>query len=302
MPTYREEEITPAIARQWLRKNFKNRKPKMQHIQALARDIDAGRYALNGSAICFDTNGALMNGQHRLQAVVFADKPIRSLVVRGLDPVVMTTIDETAPRSAADAFQINETRNANKVAATLRAMTSYARGVDTHSLSTAEVVELLDRFPEAKTIITLPGALSVLSTAVSAIHAINRYLGKEEKSQEFVDVLMTGIPTYPGDAAHTFRERIIRESLRTNNKLGRVALLRAAAHAWNMFEKQVSMKKFPLPSDKTYINGWTTADLGLDVDSIKVSRSALIMPDTPETVRGKIATAQKDKRQGNLPL
>ena len=58
-----------------------------------AADMKAGRWQLNGEAIKFDKNGHLLNGQHRLHAVVRADTTIQMLVISGLDPETRTTMD-----------------------------------------------------------------------------------------------------------------------------------------------------------------------------------------------------------------
>ena len=52
-----------------------------------------GEWKLNGKSICFDWNGRLLNGQHRLSAVVRSGVPLTTLVVRGLDPALVPTQD-----------------------------------------------------------------------------------------------------------------------------------------------------------------------------------------------------------------
>ena len=92
MVTSKVETITPEIARDYLSKNSRNPRKTMDRsvIRKYADDIEAGLWQLNGEAIIFDEDGFLKNGQHRLCAVILANKPIRTLVVRGVGREITT--------------------------------------------------------------------------------------------------------------------------------------------------------------------------------------------------------------------
>ena len=65
------EYITPEKAQAYLSLNFKNnRKVVQNNIIELEREMKAGRFTLSDSAICFNTENVLVNGQHRLIAVL----------------------------------------------------------------------------------------------------------------------------------------------------------------------------------------------------------------------------------------
>ena len=85
------ETITPAKAREYLKKNTNNyRKMSRATIRSYAEDIKNGRWQLNGEAIVFGKNGILKDGQHRLAAIVHAGKPVDILVVRGVEDSINT--------------------------------------------------------------------------------------------------------------------------------------------------------------------------------------------------------------------
>ena len=85
------ETITPAKAREYLKKNTNNyRKMSRATIRSYAEDIKNGRWQLNGETIVFGKNGILKDGQNRLAAIVQANKPADILVVRGVDDSVNT--------------------------------------------------------------------------------------------------------------------------------------------------------------------------------------------------------------------
>lgn len=86
MLTSEVETITPAKAREYLKKNTNNyRKMSRSAINNYAEDIKHGRWQLNGETIVFGANGILKDGQNRLAAIVRANKAADILVVRGVE-------------------------------------------------------------------------------------------------------------------------------------------------------------------------------------------------------------------------
>jgi hypothetical protein len=117
---YSEEVITPAIARRYLDANRSNR-PMSRHVVAeYVSAMNGGEWLFNGEAIKFDRDGQLVDGQHRLEAVVKSGKSIAFLVIRGLDPEVFKTIDTGKKRSAGDVLAIKGVKNPNAVGGALR--------------------------------------------------------------------------------------------------------------------------------------------------------------------------------------
>ncbi|KAF7277615.1 hypothetical protein GWI33_002970, partial [Rhynchophorus ferrugineus] len=78
------ETITPDLARQYLAFNTHNRNVRSYRVKGYAADMRDGRWTLNGEAIKFSADGTLLDGQHRLQAVIEADVAVQMLVVRGV--------------------------------------------------------------------------------------------------------------------------------------------------------------------------------------------------------------------------
>lgn len=85
------ENINPEIALEYLKKNVRNYRKKMNPavIRRYAEDMKAGLWELNGESIKFDEEGFLWDGQHRLAGIVQAgkDKPditVKIAVIRGI--------------------------------------------------------------------------------------------------------------------------------------------------------------------------------------------------------------------------
>jgi hypothetical protein len=71
--------VTPAMAEEWLKANSVNRAISRATVEMLVAEILSGSWVLTEQGIAFDIAGNLVDGQHRLTAIVRAGKtvPIR---------------------------------------------------------------------------------------------------------------------------------------------------------------------------------------------------------------------------------
>ena len=97
-------EITPKLAAQWLKTIVHQRPLNGVTLDKYIHQLQNGGWALNGETIKFDAQGHLMDGQHRLQAIVKANKKAKSVVVRGIAPDAVNTIDTGRNRDVRDAM------------------------------------------------------------------------------------------------------------------------------------------------------------------------------------------------------
>jgi hypothetical protein len=96
--------ITPRDATEWLRCNRNNRPVRKRHVEFLAQEILDGNWQVNGQPIVIAEDEQVLDGQHRLFAIVEAGKSIKSMVVYGISPDAFKTIDTGAVRTGADAL------------------------------------------------------------------------------------------------------------------------------------------------------------------------------------------------------
>jgi len=93
--------ITPEMASQLLENNTNNRPPIKGRVRALSKEIKKGRWKYNGETIKISEDGRLLDGQHRLMAVVATQMPIESELITGIADDVFYTIDVGAVRTNA---------------------------------------------------------------------------------------------------------------------------------------------------------------------------------------------------------
>jgi hypothetical protein len=125
--------VTPQMADEWLKLNTENRPIKPSHVKFLQTEIMAGRFLATGQPIVF-VGKKLVDGQHRLLAIVRADKAVDMMVVH--HPVneqtkqIFHVIDTGVNRSFADLLSLKGETNATTLAAVLRTLERYYAAKD----------------------------------------------------------------------------------------------------------------------------------------------------------------------------
>lgn len=131
-------KVSPAWAEKMLNeKNNKNRNLRDALVDHYADQMNKGNWLANGEAIKIAKDGTLLDGQHRLAAVVKHGKPVEMLIINDIDPSVMPTIDIGKPRTVADHLRIEGTvgGDATVIAAAVRLAIGFIAGNGTYTES-----------------------------------------------------------------------------------------------------------------------------------------------------------------------
>lgn len=122
--------ITPDEALDWLENtNTHNRTVSQIFVDELAKAIRRGEWRVNGDAVRFDRDGILLDGQHRLWAIVQSECPIQSFVVRGLEPEVQQTMDTGRRRSLVDTLHIQGKKVPSSISAAVSVLWRWESGI-----------------------------------------------------------------------------------------------------------------------------------------------------------------------------
>jgi|ERR1700761_7978601 len=122
------ERLTPKDAKTLLVRNSHNRNLRKGRVAALAEAMRRGEWELNGESIKIGADGGLIDGQHRLQAIVESETPIDVLVVRNLTVAVQDTVDTGRRRRLADILTVEGYTDAHGLAAALNILHRYRMG------------------------------------------------------------------------------------------------------------------------------------------------------------------------------
>lgn len=146
------EVITPDVARDILASNSHNRNLRSARVIQLVEALRRGEWVLNGETIKIAEDGTLIDGQHRLQAVLDSGVSIETLVMRNMPMDVQDTVDTGRRRRLADILAIEGHSDSHALGAALSMLYRFRtnKRIDySHSgaPSPQQALELLAREP-----------------------------------------------------------------------------------------------------------------------------------------------------------
>lgn len=253
-PTPKWELVTPELAREMLSNNNGNRPIKTDPLAQYTEDMKGSRW-FHGTceSIKFDKNGTLIDGQHRLTAIVDSGEPTWMLVQEGLDPEAYRYFDRGAKRSFADTLHKMGKKNRSTISGASILILEVERNRIRKSLqgnpvkdeSQALQYEFVASHPELDEIAPIANKLrkAVPGLAPSAAAAAIYLFDKKDKSmsrkffQDILDRRLSG-PTDPKVVA----ERAL-QKLKDDGKSNPRTQLWILIRAWNAMRLNKTVKR-----------------------------------------------------------
>lgn len=237
--------IDPATASKWLETNNNNRPLRLYTVLEYARQMTRGLWQLNGEAIIFDENGNLIDGQHRLHAVVKSGATIQSLVIVGISREAQETIDVGMKRTVGAQLSIGNApiTSATVVASICNNLAMFALQDSGFKLTASEVRSIYERNSEAmlNAVRSAHHSRGARPGSIGAVHFIaSTYLGAGVLGDQFASVFKTGVPSKPGCPAHKLREKMLAANA-SGRPFGKAEALSLIANAWDAFRRGRSL-------------------------------------------------------------
>ena len=195
--------VTPQMAEELLDRNTHNRPLRPGAVEKYARDMKAGRWQKNAQPVTIDWNNAIHNGQHRLFAVVESGVTVPMIVLTGLDPDTVLTVDSGVARNFQDYVALRgdasgqPMKNINNYAAVLRLIWWYENlwpGVRLNASRSGgathhDLADIAARYPN-------------LSEIVDYVQAKNGPVRNIIKPTAMAFVMAMGAQQYPAEVEH----------------------------------------------------------------------------------------------------
>lgn len=235
------ETIHPETAELYLAHMNNPRKLRAAVVERYARDMAAGHWHVGTSAISFDPDGILRDGQHRLQACIAAGVALETVVYRGVGEGAVLNMDRGLKRMWADTLKARGIPNANNVqSATMLAWRwdhgLFAQGRMANTATHSELEDWLGDHPEfIDCVHHAVRCRAAIGCNVAAMSSFFHRVGTidAEAAGLFIEQL------HSGDAPVTSPVRKLRDrTMLTANKrragaLSQVVELAVACKAWN---------------------------------------------------------------------
>jgi hypothetical protein len=248
------ETITPRKAADWLKRNINNRPMSEKFVQRLADAMTASQWQVNGDPIRFDSSGDLIDGQHRLTAVIKSGVSIESWVLRGVESTAFDTIDKGHVRTNGDVLARRGEKYYNILAAAASLLFRYDAGVSLEygrngTPRPDELDDILqkhgDRLRSACEFAVHNKSPLIPASEVSFLVAVCDKLYGREATCAFWSKVISAEDLRRGSPEHLLHKRLT-ESLTGNTRLLKKARMAICVKAFNayMAGQQIKCLKF----------------------------------------------------------
>lgn len=237
--------ITPAEAAPLLERFFAGAKIDHRLLQAYSKDMQEGRWVLNGAPLVISDDGRVLDGRLRLLACVQSGASFDTLVVEGISANSYETIDAVRKRTLADVLAIRNERHGRPLAAALRVIWTYQNGGTPGAGKTPSPTALLAILEEHPSIRdSIMPALAATPLLPHGCGIALHYLmsqSEPQKSDRFFALI--GEPVGEGDLSAVLNLRQVLTELRgQGGNRKQTYILAIAIKAWNAFRSGAELK------------------------------------------------------------
>jgi hypothetical protein len=258
--------VTPKLAKETLELNIRNRPLTPARVDEFANLMKDGRFQCTHQGIALDDNNNVLDGQHRLAAVVKSNCSVYMLVSKGVPEEARLAVDTGKPRSSiAIAKLIGRTADTNSHYAIARTL-KYGPVKSSQMHIPAETLfDLVDTFKDGIDFV-IPYGAGINSTILSVV-ARASYSKDKSRLRRFIDVYRSSRASGEEDTAAIKLKIFMSDknsiqggsgSTKTNLKLRVYQLTESAVSDFlnNYPTKTLRLtksEKFPIPSE---LDGW----------------------------------------------
>lgn len=203
------EEITPASAMAYLKKNRNNRPISRPTVDRFAQLMLASQWLITHQGLAFDTEGFLLDGQHRLCAIVKSGCTVSMRVTVDLPIEAMTAIDTGHKRTQGQILHMRGQKYASTWAATLNAVQRLLFNSNRVPLSVMDLEQALkeeEDLLEAFEQHWVPSHMRVSWLSAAFFFALRK---NPEKILAFMKAYDSGIDLQEGDPVHSLRRLFV---------------------------------------------------------------------------------------------
>lgn len=242
--------INPTIAKAMLGHMVENRSVSPARVKRYEGAMNRGEWQV-GDPIMVNCDGRVIEGQHRLHAVIKSGKSIRFVVIEGYDPKkTFGIVGGGKERSSKDWFDILGDKNAGIRASAMRLLEADRRGVihlasHQHVATPKQLCDLRAEVEEqlAESMAAVP---TLMGRVVSRATMVYCHFTFAEKDKTLADVFMDGLATGEQlrgtDPVHGLREQFLRAKADRNAQLRQQTIIAVTRKAWNMVRKDKRLK------------------------------------------------------------
>lgn len=255
--------IDPELAAEILARPAENRPVAPSTVTRYAAAMLRGEWKVTPQGIMLAPDGALLDGQHRLAAVVESGCTVEMAVFFDVDPAVFAVLDTGRRRSAADTFSLSGERDAAVLASALRHLHLYLTYPDRMwtgtitTVSNLQLREMLEQHPEMRSAVDRGRRLAnqiemIPSAAALCVYLTERWGGQPASAlADWYTGLSTGAGLDVDSPALALRETFRKLRDRTSLRRHRDTRAHAALYlrAWSAWADGEPIRRLQMPAN-----------------------------------------------------
>lgn len=245
-------DVTPDMAAEMIEHNTMNRNISQLNVKRYAQAMQSGEWEQNGQTITIAEDGTILDGQHRLWAIIESGMTITFLIVYNVRKEAIATIDSGVIRTFKHLLQIKGSKHA-ATAASLTKLAWIYDNFDAELHDSSGKIALRNPvlecyYDENRDLIEQAAAMA----ETGCHHFTKSHMGlgfflflrrNPGKAEEFAGMLKSGQNLYTGHPIMTLRTKLI-DNLMSKHKLTVRETLAFYIKAWNMFLKGKDVSVF----------------------------------------------------------
>ena len=259
-------QMTPEWATDLLRSNTNNRGLSKARAKSFAKQIEKGKWRKTGQGISIATNGRLLDGQTRLNAVVQSGISTTMVVAWNCDEDSFSVFDTGRARSATDVLKIAGCeQHQNIISAGLRLAIPLiedpeAYFVISQGITNEEILNLWEENREqaewcANTASSVHSQFKIFSKSIyfTFLYLATNKGWEYHQLTEFSDMFASGADLEGDSPILAYRQYVNNNFLKCNMNQQRLATLASLIRCFNLHVTGASVRKFHSPKIPTMI-------------------------------------------------
>lgn len=243
--------ISPVVATEMLKRNVGNRRLNVNHVKDLANQMKKGNWMFDGQPIRMTESGAVLDGQHRLNAIIKSKIPQDFLIISGINSEAFKVMDTGRLRNAGDVLGIKGYENSAHIAATTRLILTHLGGINGRTrsdikISNTDILNFVEDTPVLIDICKSSNKFYVDFNKVIPVTQIAayRYIFNQKNiiaSKEFWSGVCFGLGLENGSPLKVLRDTLTRDKISKTSLTSREKKA-IIFKAWNAFRLGKSIK------------------------------------------------------------
>lgn len=250
--------VGPDLAAAWLEKNDSNRNEAKGNKAKITRSMELADFRFLGDPVRFDVDNILLDGQHRLKAIVETGVEIPLLIIRGFKSEAQLYMDQGKTRQAGDQVKLAGVtlHSGNNWAAIARLIIRWDAGDVLGNLlvpGTAEIVAFCEEHKDQMTrAVAAAGAQYRRVGGRKPVAGATFYFAElidEQLAHKFFRQLATGEDIRNGDPVFALRDTLLKRKGTGGSRLNSNEELSLFVRAWNAARRGISLQRLQLPRE-----------------------------------------------------